>query len=294
MAAPAEGQNDPIVHDFATQPSPHEARRPRFSDADPSQLETMPHLSVDTNTGPPSRGRSSSQVSATAARTDGNSLLSPTLSIDSTIRRRPTRSNTVRHYQSPQPTTHHAWEQPGAEPGIDTKKEPQENYGNLKEDCDITVVDFSDESYNCVELDNSSLEAFLHDHPKDPSKCRWINVNGLSFDVIRLLGNTHSLHRLAIEDLMNTRGRTKADWYSDQAFLLLTLSKLVRLPDDDSDSESDSDDEYTHPPSRKPSHVNRLRRAFGSHSSDGRPAQNGNGWRNPGKQNSPRGDQRGD
>lgn len=285
MAAPPEDLHDPIVHDFATATSPQGPRRPRFSDAaaDPSAVETMPRLTVDTDVNPPSRGRSSSQLSATAARADGNSVLSPTLSVDSTLRRRPTRSNTVHHYQSPQPTTHHAWEQPGAEPGIDTNKEPQENYGNLKTDCDITVVDFSDEGYSCVELDNDSLEAFLRDKPKDPSQCRWINVNGLSFDVIRLLGNTHSLHRLAIEDLMNTRGRTKADWYSDQAFLLLTLSKLVRLPDDDSDSDSDSDDGYTHPHGRKSSHVDRFRRAFGSYSHDDGQQQHGSMWHNPGK-----------
>jgi Mg2+ and Co2+ transporter CorA len=48
--------------------------------------------------------------------------------------------------------------------------------------------------------------------------CRWINVNALSWDVIRMLGNHKSLHRLAIEDLMSDRGRTKIDWYSDQAF----------------------------------------------------------------------------
>lgn len=101
---------------------------------------------------------------------------------------------------------------------MDTKKEPEDNYSNLKADCDITVVDFSDEGYNCIELNNDTLEGFLRDKPKDATQCRWINVNGLSFDVIRTLGNSYSLHRLAIEDLMNTRGRTKVDWYSDQAF----------------------------------------------------------------------------
>ena len=43
-------------------------------------------------------------------------------------------------------------------------------------------------------------------------KCRWVNVNGLSWDVIQLLGRDKSLHRLAIEDLMNTRNRIKAEW----------------------------------------------------------------------------------
>ncbi|KAJ4290408.1 hypothetical protein N0V90_010624 [Kalmusia sp. IMI 367209] len=268
MSTPTEPNNNPIVLDFATATSPQDARRPRFSNASSPPVDAVPHLQVDTSMDPPSRGRSSSQLSATAARADGTSVLSPTYSLDSTLRRRPTRSNTVHHYQTP----HHnrsAWEQPGAEPGVDTNKEPEDNYSNLRQECDITVVDFSDEGYDCVELNNDTLEAFLRDRPKDASQCRWINVNGLSFDVIRLLGNHHSLHRLAIEDLMNTRGRTKVDWYSDQAFLLLTLSKLVRMPDD-SDSESDSDDDdYTHPRSKKSqTFVDRMKGAFSAKTTD--------------------------
>lgn len=53
--------------------------------------------------------------------------------------------------------------------------------------------------------------------------------NGLSWDVIKLLGNKYRLHRLAIEDLMHTHTRTKVDWYADHAFVVLTLQKLVRL-----------------------------------------------------------------
>ncbi|KAL5435982.1 hypothetical protein PMIN07_003904 [Paraphaeosphaeria minitans] len=289
MATPTEPDNNPKVLDFAaaaaaatvaaSPPPTQETRRPRFSDA--SATETVARLTIDTEAEMQSRGRSSSQISATAARADGNGLLSPTLSVDSTLRRRPTRSNTVRHYQSPHHAGRRTWEQPGAEPGVDTKKEPEDNYSNLKAECDITVVDFSDEGYKCVELDNVTLEAFLRDHPKDPNQCRWINVNGLSFDVIRTLGNTHSLHRLAIEDLMNTRGRTKVDWYSDQAFMLLTLSKLVRLPDNDSDSDLDlEDDDYTRPRSRKSSFVDRFRDRFGSHSEE-TPTANGHSWHLP-------------
>lgn len=68
------------------------------------------------------------------------------------------------------------------------------------------------------QLNNGTLEGFLNVPKEDWVVCRWINVNGLSWDVIRLLGNYKRLHRLAIEDLMNTRGRTKVDWYSDQSF----------------------------------------------------------------------------
>ncbi|KAF2434016.1 hypothetical protein EJ08DRAFT_646895 [Tothia fuscella] len=36
-----------------------------------------------------------------------------------------------------------------------------------------------------------------------------------------MLGNKYQLHRLAIEDLMNTKGRTKVDWYHNQAYTML-------------------------------------------------------------------------
>jgi Mg2+ and Co2+ transporter CorA len=130
-------------------------------------------------------------------------------------------------------------------------------------------VDFSPERVEYHHLDNGNLEEFLEQDKEDWVACRWINVDGLSWDVIRTLGNHKNLHRLAIEDLMNTKGRTKADWYSDQAFLLLTLSKLVRVPDDSDSSDSDSDEEPIKPKvprkTRKPkSFFGRIKRAFGS------------------------------
>ncbi|KAF2112975.1 magnesium and cobalt transport protein cora [Lophiotrema nucula] len=228
-----------------------------------------PVLRIDTDGGAPqSRGRSASSATATAAQPDGSNLLSPDrASIDSVLRRRPTRSNTVRHYHSP---NRKKWEEPGAEPGIDTKKETDVHF-SIQQVCDITVVDFSQENMKCTELDNDTLEDFLQ-QPKEPwAECRWINVNGLSWDVIRTLGNHKGLHRLAIEDLIYTKGRTKADWYSDQAFLLLTLSKLVKIPDEDSDSDSDSDYDTPRYPSRprtKEKKKSWFRRAFGSKKHD--------------------------
>lgn len=89
-------------------------------------------------------------------------------------------------------------------------------------------------------LDNDNLEDFLIQPREEYSRVRWINVNGLSWDVIRLLGNYKGLHSLAIEDLMNLRNRTKADWYSDHTFIILPLQKLVNV-EDESDTEDDDD-----------------------------------------------------
>lgn len=80
------------------------------------------------------------------------------------------------------------------------------------------VVDFSMDDIELHRLGNKSLEPFLQDQRPEWATCRWINVNGLSWDVIKLIGNDKGLHRLAIEDMMNTTNRTKADWYSDHTY----------------------------------------------------------------------------
>lgn len=88
----------------------------------------------------------------------------------------------------------------------------------MHRECDITVVDFSDDRCEHYELGNADLDDFLAIPQEAWVQCRWISVNGLSWDVIKALGKHKKLHRLAIEDLMNTRSRTKADWYAGQAY----------------------------------------------------------------------------
>ncbi|KAE8148142.1 hypothetical protein BDV25DRAFT_22438 [Aspergillus avenaceus] len=166
-----------------------------------------------------------------------------------TVRNRVRRSNTARSYH-PDNITHDPHWHPGTEPGIDTTK-PLPPYNadwatavpsDLFTRCEIIVVDFSQHEMRQYELDNDTLEPFLAREREPWVQCRWINVNGLSWDVIRVLGNHKRIHRLAIEDLINTTNRTKVDWYSDHAYIVLTLQKLIRMQDEDSDSDSDSDD----------------------------------------------------
>ena len=56
-------------------------------------------------------------------------------------------------------------------------------------------------------LDNDSLGAFVAKQKSDWVRCRWINVNGLSWDVVKVLGSDNGLHRLAIEDLLHGNSR---------------------------------------------------------------------------------------
>src|SRR5262245_14128985 len=102
MNDPTDDPTRPKVHDFAPPTSPQNARTYG------STLEAPggDQLRIDTQTEShstirsPVRGRSASQVSATAAHADGNSLLSPSRYSVGSLRRRPTRSNTVRHYHN--------------------------------------------------------------------------------------------------------------------------------------------------------------------------------------------------
>ncbi|KAJ9604253.1 hypothetical protein H2200_011087 [Cladophialophora chaetospira] len=144
--------------------------------------------------------------------------------------------------------------QPGQEPGIDTSDPaPPYSHGSaiggdsshmekLNQRCEITVVDFSNQAVSTTDLDNDNIEEFLQKGPPDWSDVRWINVNGLSWDVIRVLGNHKGLHRLAIEDLIHTKNRTKVDWYSDHTYMVLPLQKLINLEDNESDCSSDEED----------------------------------------------------
>lgn len=175
------------------------------------------------------------------------------------IRRRTKRANTAKTYHrdgAPQTSNWQSGE-PGEEPGLDPTQPDLRSYLSLgdlppekaiNERCDITVVDFSQDDMRMYRLDNDTLEEFLEKEREPWVVCRWINVNGLSWDAVRLLANHKMMHRLAIEDLMHNVNRTKADWYSDHLFVVLSMQKLIKLRSDESEAgseaSSDSEDEY--------------------------------------------------
>jgi len=132
------------------------------------------------------------------------------------LKRRQTRSSTINTYRAVnayplRPNWH-----PGQEPGLDPSKPNggRAQLPTLRADCDITVVDYSEDDMLMRHLDNTTLAGWIEKEGKKEewTKCRWINVNGLSWDVIQALGKYKRLHRLALEDLISTKNRTKADW----------------------------------------------------------------------------------
>ncbi|KAJ5246574.1 hypothetical protein N7468_001557 [Penicillium chermesinum] len=228
--------------------------------------ESLPDIDLENGAhSPMSPGSPVSPTRRDTQAQDAFSTATRVTSADTATKRRTRRSNTARSYLPegfPGLAQDINW-QPGAEPGIDPSK-PLPSYtsewasnlpGDHQQDCGITVVDFSQHEMRKYELDNGTLQQFLARERESWVQCRWINVNGLSWDVIQILGNHKRLHRLAIEDLVHNTNRTKVDWYSDHAFIVLTLQKLVKMQEADPDS--DSDDEQsphgTRQRERKPS-----------------------------------------
>ncbi|UKZ79159.1 hypothetical protein TrVFT333_006909 [Trichoderma virens FT-333] len=151
--------------------------------------------------------------------------------------------------------------QPGSEPGFDPNL-PDGGHASmptLSAPCEITVVDFSKDRMVKKHFDNDNFVSFLTEPKEAWAKCRWININGLSWDVIQAVGAHKGLHKLALEDIMNIRNRTKADWYPSHAFIVMTLQKLVHLVDED-DASSDTSSLLS---SRSSSKLKNLFRGFG-------------------------------
>ncbi|KAF7549134.1 hypothetical protein G7Z17_g6617 [Cylindrodendrum hubeiense] len=227
---------------------PSHSSNTRVSFEPPAEPEPVRHvrynLTLDTeNLSPPS----SSRRPGSNTEGHGGFDLSPIL------RRRMTRAatfKTVEDYDEFENafSARPGW-QPGSEPGYDPLL-PDGGHASmptLSAPCEISVTDFSHEKMVKNHFENQSFIDFLETPKPAWAKCRWININGLSWDVIQAVGNKKGLHKLALEDLMNIRNRTKADWYPNHAFIVLTLQKLVHLVEDDSDS-SDSSSTYSHKP----------------------------------------------
>lgn len=164
--------------------------------------------------------------------------------------RKLSRADTVKTYHEPE--ANH-FETPGAEPGVDINVEDEKlppHLAELKAQCTIKVIDFGDHGFQIMPGDNEGIHELLTIPRPEGRSCRWISVNGLSYDVIKAIGRQYKLHRLAVEDLIHTHSRTKVDWYRDHAYVVLTLQKLVRLHQHDGNQtcpahEQDSDSEFS-------------------------------------------------
>ncbi|OBT74044.1 hypothetical protein VF21_07841 [Pseudogymnoascus sp. 05NY08] len=160
----------------------------------------------------------------------------------SILKRRGSRS---RRFKTRSNNTAQAGCHPGQEQGLEHSwpNGGRSRRHTLDKECQITVVDFSEEDICTRDMDSAQLIAFLQEDQESWIKCRWINVNGLSWDVIQALGKYKRLDIVALEDLANTVcSATNAHWYVDNTYIVLTLQKLVDLGLDQEGSDFDLND----------------------------------------------------
>mgnify|MGYP002622590242 CR=1 FL=1 len=84
----------------------------------------------------------------------------------------------------------------------------------------ITLCTFDRNQVDFQEIDSvDALKSTV-----DPSRVTWVNVDGLGdAQVIKELGQTFSLHRLALEDAVNVHQRAKVEDYENHLFIVLRM-----------------------------------------------------------------------
>ncbi|KAL1950966.1 hypothetical protein VTO73DRAFT_115 [Trametes versicolor] len=149
----------------------------------------------------------------------------------------------------------------GAEPGIDPRRASAFlSYGHIRQQCLIEVNDYSTMRTSFGRMTNAEFIRLLADSNasrREPwVKVRWINVGGISWDVVSALALKYDMHPLALEDVLHQRGnaRSKADYYNKHLFLRVLCHSLSNdddtggpnishLPRSESPTNMDDDDE---------------------------------------------------
>ncbi|KAH7343946.1 hypothetical protein B0J17DRAFT_644634 [Rhizoctonia solani] len=134
---------------------------------------------------------------------------------------------------------------PGTEPGADPRKSTSaELYGGIKANCKIQICEYGPSKARFTDHDNRSFINWLDSNEATSkreiwNKVRWINIAGVSWDVISALALHYGLHPLAIEDVLHGRpnARSKADYYTKHLFIHVLTHKLGRQEDDSEDSD---------------------------------------------------------
>ncbi|KAH9923191.1 uncharacterized protein BXZ73DRAFT_91487 [Epithele typhae] len=121
----------------------------------------------------------------------------------------------------------------GAEPGVDPRRASAfVNYGHIRQQCLIEVNDYSTFRTSFGRMTNAEFIRLLNDEgasKREPwVKVRWINIGGISWDVISALALKYDLHPLALEDVLTQRGhaRSKTDYYPQHLFIRMLCHTL--------------------------------------------------------------------
>ncbi|EMD39334.1 hypothetical protein CERSUDRAFT_112973 [Gelatoporia subvermispora B] len=121
----------------------------------------------------------------------------------------------------------------GAEPGADPRRASTfVRYGHVRQDCLIEVADYSATRSSFGRMSNREFVKFLDDPGagrREPwVKVRWINVGGVSWDVLSALALKYDMHPLALEDVLQQQahGRSRADYYPKHLYLRVLSHSL--------------------------------------------------------------------
>ncbi|KAF9927462.1 hypothetical protein BGZ67_007509 [Mortierella alpina] len=103
----------------------------------------------------------------------------------------------------------------------------------IERQVDVTTVDMSRSQYTVNrDMKNGQFLDWLKQPRPQWSTVRWININGMSWDVIKAIAIEYDLHHLAVEDLLHVPQRTKVDMYPKQTYISCTLLTLMETLED--------------------------------------------------------------
>ncbi|OCH92983.1 hypothetical protein OBBRIDRAFT_790708 [Obba rivulosa] len=129
----------------------------------------------------------------------------------------------------------------GAEPGVDPRRASAfASYGGIKQQCLIEIVDYSTVRTKFGRMTNQEFVRFIGDRKasrREPwVKVRWINIGGISWDVLSAVALRYDLHPLALEDVLHQRGnaRSKVDYYPQHLFIRILRHTLASDKDNSS------------------------------------------------------------
>jgi len=200
---------------------------------------------------------------------------------------------------------------PGAEPGIDVRKDSvRSTYGHIRQSCMIEIADYSSVRSSFGKMTNREFISFLDDPAASERehwvKVRWINVGGISWDVVRALAfkygafNSHpfahatftirraDLHPLSLEDLLLVPGRPRsgANYYKRHLFIRVLSHTLNK----GGDEEPNLLEQSVRPSSPEPFELeDKVDRTLPKYSADDTPCSSGfisklsNRWKSPHK-----------
>ncbi|KAH7922677.1 hypothetical protein BV22DRAFT_1197242 [Leucogyrophana mollusca] len=127
----------------------------------------------------------------------------------------------------------------GAEPGVDPRRQSAYvQYGHLRQNSVIELTDYSTLRTSFGRMTNREFVDLLNDPSAGQRdswvKVRWINICGISWDVISALAIKYDLHPLALEDVLHNRGhsRSKTDYYLRHLFIRVLCHTLGDSDDD--------------------------------------------------------------